>query len=66
MLRYDASWGNPYRGQVKHDAPKLFTLKDFLSAHGFGMLHDKLPGGRQGPSPGGLWRRFIYLRPLFP
>jgi hypothetical protein len=41
-VRYEASWGNPYRGKVDHPPPKVVPLKSFLSEHRFGTIHDKL------------------------
>lgn len=41
-VRYEAFWGNPYKGKVTRPAPETTPLTQFLADHTFGLVHDKL------------------------
>jgi hypothetical protein len=40
-VRHDRFWGNPYRGEVKHEAPEVMRLKEFV-ARSSGTVDEKL------------------------
>jgi hypothetical protein len=41
-IRYDAFWGDPYRGKTKRPPPTVTSLRQFLAEHTFGKVHDNL------------------------
>ena len=42
FVRYDAAWGNPYRGSVKRNDPIVTPLDDFLRNNTSGAIGDNL------------------------
>jgi hypothetical protein len=41
-VKHECWWGNPYKGEVKKNEPKITPLNEFLKTHDFGVVHDKL------------------------
>jgi hypothetical protein len=41
-VKHECWWGNPYKGGLKQNEPKITPLNEFLKTHDFGVVHDKL------------------------